>query len=245
MLSKLIHVHGIQRSCVTTALHAQADLHCLRLPSFSLPQHSTLPHPYTLAQPPPRKQTNPATMTSLTPPPSGPVTRIATFNFLPNVTSAQKGDRARAFLSLYEQHPDLILEKPKGGRPLDTPLALTGVKRDKEWDLGFVVVFRDDEARRKFDADPTHESLKVSGVVRREWTWALGGRGWRVGESGVWDVRCVLTFSRMRRIRCLRRCLCMTLLRRRIWGGDGVQWFVCWYDRIKHLCSAKVRSVMC
>ena len=93
---------------------------------------------------------------------SVPVTRIATFNFLPNVTAAQKADRASSFLALYEKHPDLILQQPQGGRPLDTPLALTGVKRDKEWDLGFVVVFRDDEARREFDADPTHESLKVS-----------------------------------------------------------------------------------
>jgi hypothetical protein len=108
-------------------------------------------------------------MSSPTPAPSGPVTRIATFNFLPNVTSAQKGDRARAFLALYEQHPELILEQPKGGRPLDTPLALTGVKRDKEWDLGFVVVFHDDAARRAFDADPTHESLKVSEELLFGW----------------------------------------------------------------------------
>lgn len=97
-----------------------------------------------------------------TPNPSGPVTRIATFRFHPHITPAQKADRASAFLALYAQHPELIYEGPKGGKPLDTPLDLTGVKRDKVWDLGFVVVFNNDEARRKFDSDPGHESLKVS-----------------------------------------------------------------------------------
>lgn len=100
--------------------------------------------------------------------PSGPVTRVATFRFHPHVTPAQKADRARAFLALYERHPELILEKPRGGRPLDTPLELTGVKREKEWDLGFVVVFRDEAARRAFDSDPGHDSLKVSGFVGRD-----------------------------------------------------------------------------
>lgn len=93
---------------------------------------------------------------------SSPVTRIATFRFHPHVSAAQKADRARAFLALYAQHPELVLEEPKGGKPLDTPLELTGVKREKEWDLGFVVVFKDDEARKSFDSDPGHESLKVS-----------------------------------------------------------------------------------
>lgn len=74
--------------------------------------------------------------------PSGPVTRIATFRFHPHVTATKKADRACAFLALYKQHPELILEEPKGGRPLDTPLELTGVKRETEWDLGFVVVFK-------------------------------------------------------------------------------------------------------
>jgi hypothetical protein len=101
-------------------------------------------------------------MASLTTTPSGPVTRVATFRFHPHVTPAQKADRARAFLALYERHPELILEKPRGGRPLDTPLELTGVKREKEWDLGFIVVFRDEAARRAFDSDPGHDSLKVS-----------------------------------------------------------------------------------
>jgi hypothetical protein len=101
-------------------------------------------------------------MASLTTTPSGPVTRVATFRFHPHVTPAQKADRARAFLALYERHPELILEKPRGGGPLDTPLELTGVKREKEWDLGFVVVFRDEAARRAFDSDPGHDSLKVS-----------------------------------------------------------------------------------
>ncbi|KAF9696923.1 hypothetical protein EKO04_004648 [Ascochyta lentis] len=94
--------------------------------------------------------------------PSGPVTRIATFRFHPHVTAAQKSDRASAFLALYAQHPELIFEGPKGGKPLDTPLELTGVKREKEkeWDLGFVVVFKNEEARRAFDTDPGHGSLK-------------------------------------------------------------------------------------
>ncbi|KAF2633897.1 hypothetical protein BU25DRAFT_356704 [Macroventuria anomochaeta] len=92
--------------------------------------------------------------------PSGPVTRIATFRFHPHVTATQKADRARAFLELYAQHPELVFEGPKGGRPLDTKLELTGVKREVGWDLGFVVVFKDEEARRTFDSNPGHESLK-------------------------------------------------------------------------------------
>jgi hypothetical protein len=81
---------------------------------------------------------NPPTST----PPPVPVTRIATFKFRSSVTPSQKGDRTRAFLALYAEHPDLILEMPKGGRPLDTPLKLTDVKRVKEWDTGFVVKFK-------------------------------------------------------------------------------------------------------
>lgn len=81
-------------------------------------------------------------MASLTTTLSLPVTRVATFQFYPHITATQKADRARAFLELYEQHPELVLEGPKGGRPLDTKLELTGVKREKEWDLGFVVVFK-------------------------------------------------------------------------------------------------------
>ena len=71
-----------------------------------------------------------------------PVTRIACFKFHPTVTPTQKGDRTRAFLALYAQHEDLILGMPKGGKPLDTPLNLTNVKREKEWDTGFVVKFK-------------------------------------------------------------------------------------------------------
>lgn len=81
-------------------------------------------------------------LTMSTEPQSTTVTRIATFRFKPEVTASQKGDRARAFLDLYAQHQDLILGMPKGGKPLDTPLELTGVKRDKEWDMGFRVVFK-------------------------------------------------------------------------------------------------------
>jgi len=84
------------------------------------------------------------TMSSSTPnsTDSAPVTRIATFRFLPNVTAEQKGDRASAFLALYAEHPELLVEGPKGGRPLNTPLNLTNVKRESVWDLGFVVVFK-------------------------------------------------------------------------------------------------------
>jgi hypothetical protein len=71
-----------------------------------------------------------------------PVTRIACFKFRPNVTSEQKGGRTSAFLDLYAQHPDLLLVPPRGGQPLNTPLDLTNVKRDKEWDTGFIVVFK-------------------------------------------------------------------------------------------------------
>tara|TARA_R110002003_G_scaffold121_21_gene10824 strand:+ start:14006 stop:14317 length:312 start_codon:yes stop_codon:yes gene_type:complete len=71
-----------------------------------------------------------------------PVTRIACFKFRPDVTSDQKGGRTSAFLDLYAQHPDLLLVPPRGGQPLNTPLDLTNVKRDKEWDTGFIVVFK-------------------------------------------------------------------------------------------------------
>ena len=73
---------------------------------------------------------------------SATVTRIACFRFKGNVTAEQKGDRARAFLTLYEQHQDLILGMPKGGKPLNTPLNLTNVKRDSVWDTGFTVTFK-------------------------------------------------------------------------------------------------------
>lgn len=103
---------------------------------------------------------------------SGPVTRIATFRFHSSVTAAQKSDRAAAFLELYAQHPELVFEGPKGGRPLNTPLELAGVKRDAGWDLGFVVVFKSEEARRVFDSDSGHDRLKVS---KRRWrVCALG-----------------------------------------------------------------------
>jgi hypothetical protein len=71
-----------------------------------------------------------------------PVTRIACFKFNHNVTAEQKGGRTSAFLDLYAQHPELLLVPPKGGRPLSTPLDLTNVKREKEWDTGFIVVFK-------------------------------------------------------------------------------------------------------
>ncbi|KAF2706710.1 hypothetical protein K504DRAFT_437533 [Pleomassaria siparia CBS 279.74] len=91
---------------------------------------------------------------------SVPVTRIACFKFRPHVTTSQKADRAGAFLALYAQHQGLILSGPNGGRPLNTPLELTDVKREKGWDTGFIVQFKDEEARKAFDADPGHDKLK-------------------------------------------------------------------------------------
>lgn len=49
---------------------------------------------------------------------------------------------------------------PKGGKPLHTPLALTGVKRESGWDAGFTVTFKNDAARKSFDAEPGHDTLK-------------------------------------------------------------------------------------
>jgi len=85
---------------------------------------------------------------------SATVTRIACFRFKENVTPDQKGDRARAFLNLYEQHQDLICGMPKGGKPLNTPLNLTNVKRDSVWDTGFTVTFKVD-----FPSCVTHSVL--------------------------------------------------------------------------------------
>ncbi|GAB1726026.1 hypothetical protein NU195Hw_Modified_23t1 [Hortaea werneckii] len=89
-----------------------------------------------------------------------PVTRIACFRFKSSVTPEQKGDRARAFLGLYRQHRDLIIAMPVGGKPLNTPLNLTNVKRDSVWDLGFIVSFRSEEARQQFDKEDGHDKLK-------------------------------------------------------------------------------------
>ncbi|KAG9379768.1 Dabb domain containing protein [Pyrenophora tritici-repentis] len=88
------------------------------------------------------------------------VTRIATFRFKPDVTAEQKGDRAAAFMALYAEHPELLAEPPKGGRPLDTPLNLTNVKRESIWDMGFTVMFKDEASRQQFDLDPGHDRLK-------------------------------------------------------------------------------------
>jgi hypothetical protein len=74
--------------------------------------------------------------------PNSAVTRIACFKFLDHITPSQKGDRTSAFLALYAEHPELILEMPKGGKPLNTPLALTNVKRESRWDTGFIVTFK-------------------------------------------------------------------------------------------------------
>ncbi|PSN59398.1 hypothetical protein BS50DRAFT_605230 [Corynespora cassiicola Philippines] len=89
-----------------------------------------------------------------------PVTRIACFKFRTTVTPEQKGDRTRSFLELYEKHPELVLGMPRGGKPLHTPLDLTDVKRESGWDTGFIVKFKDEAARRQFDAEPSHDKLK-------------------------------------------------------------------------------------
>ncbi|EOA82439.1 uncharacterized protein SETTUDRAFT_164983 [Exserohilum turcica Et28A] len=92
--------------------------------------------------------------------PSSPITRIATFRFRDTVTAAQKGDRTAAFLALYAANRELLLQEPTGGRPLNTPLDLTDVKREDGWDTGFVVVFKDEAAKKTFDLDPGHDRLK-------------------------------------------------------------------------------------
>lgn len=45
-------------------------------------------------------------------------------------------------LALYDEYAHLLVDKPRGGRPLDTPLNLTDVQREKIWDTGFVVKFK-------------------------------------------------------------------------------------------------------
>ncbi|RMZ02316.1 hypothetical protein D0864_03225 [Hortaea werneckii] len=91
-----------------------------------------------------------------------PVTRIACFRFKSSVTPEQKGNRARAVLGLYRQHQDLIVAMPVGGKPLNTPLNLTNVKRDSVWDLGFIVSFKSEEARQQFDKEDGHDKLKYT-----------------------------------------------------------------------------------
>lgn len=86
---------------------------------------------------------------TMTDPSSLRVTRIACFRFRQSVTAEQKGDRTRAFLNLYAQHKELLEGMPKGGKPLNTPLNLTNVKRDSVWDTGFVVTFK----VRRFDTN--------------------------------------------------------------------------------------------
>jgi len=58
---------------------------------------------------------------------------------------------------------------PKGGKPLDTPLNLTNVKRDSLWDMGFTVTF------------------KVSWDLWRG--WRKGGREGRVMLMDLFRVR--------------------------------------------------------
>lgn len=131
-------------------LHAQADMQSFGSPptyyaNNQHPQRILAPPSQTLipaSQNPPKVPSPLIAITMSSPTPSGPVTRIATFRFHSTVTAAQKADRARAFLALYAQHPELVFEGPKGGKPLDTKLELTGVKREEGWDLGFVVVFK-------------------------------------------------------------------------------------------------------
>ncbi|KAK7191248.1 hypothetical protein PSPO01_02557 [Paraphaeosphaeria sporulosa] len=91
------------------------------------------------------------------------VTRIACFKFRDWVAAGDIGARTGAFLALYDEYAHLLAEKPRGGRPLDTPLNLTGVQRDKGWDTGFVVRFKvaqSEAARLEFDKAEGHDKLK-------------------------------------------------------------------------------------
>ncbi|KAL5412159.1 hypothetical protein PMIN03_004454 [Paraphaeosphaeria minitans] len=88
------------------------------------------------------------------------VTRIACFKFKAWVGAGEIGARTGAFLALYDQYAHLLAEKPRGGRPLETPLELTGVEREKEWDTGFVVRFKSEAARLEFDKAEGHDRLK-------------------------------------------------------------------------------------
>lgn len=133
--TKVIWGRALEVDLNVTSSHSRwhPQHHMLLLPALSL--LSSLLYPI-MASP---SSTSTPTPTNST---DSPVTRIACFKFYPNVTAAQKAGRTSAFLDLYAQHQDLILSMPKGGRPLNTPLALTNVKREKEWDTGFVVVFK-------------------------------------------------------------------------------------------------------
>jgi hypothetical protein len=71
-----------------------------------------------------------------------PVTRIACFKFKPTITPSEKSARTKAILVLYAQHKGLVLGTPKGGKPLNMAANLTNVKREKEWDTGFIVTFK-------------------------------------------------------------------------------------------------------
>lgn len=104
------------------------------------PSHVASHYPLPTPNTPP---TNPPTSTiTMSNPSPKRITRIATFRFKPTTTPEQKADRAKAFLALYKEHQDLIVALPVGGRPLETPLDLTNVKRDSVWDMGFTVTFK-------------------------------------------------------------------------------------------------------
>ncbi|KAF2444691.1 hypothetical protein P171DRAFT_520812 [Karstenula rhodostoma CBS 690.94] len=90
------------------------------------------------------------------------VTRIACFKFKTCVSGAEKGGRTRAcvVLALYDEYAHLLASPPRGGRPLETKLELTGVEREEGWDTGFVVRFKSEAARVEFDRAEGHERLK-------------------------------------------------------------------------------------
>lgn len=60
------------------------------------------------------------------------IIHIACCKFHLNNTAEQEGGRTSAFLNLYAKHPELLVPPPRGERPLNTPLDLNNVKRDKE-----------------------------------------------------------------------------------------------------------------
>ncbi|KAF2275319.1 uncharacterized protein EI97DRAFT_501924 [Westerdykella ornata] len=92
---------------------------------------------------------------------SVPVIRTVAFKFLPEVTAAQKADRTRAILALYEECRHLVLELPRGGKMVDIAKGLTGLENGGAgWDFGFVTRFKSQETRKIFDEHPGHQRLK-------------------------------------------------------------------------------------
>lgn len=119
--TSLAHLQGLLIPIIVLALYVFPTHHILLI----LLLFASDPHPVSSSKMP-------------------PVTRIASFKFRPTTTSAQKSDRAQTFRNLYAQHPHLVIEQPKGGKSLRTPLKFddTGVQGQLEWDMCFVAVFK-------------------------------------------------------------------------------------------------------